>query len=113
MYSATQTSDAVYIIGGAETNDIVAEFKNNQWRRLPNLNQRRDSHGSITFGGQTMIIGGIFDIMSSIPLVTEVWELGNGKNKIIEPSVDPSVGSGIALYIVKKDFCKSPKRKGD
>ena len=92
--------------------DIVAEFKNNQWRRLPNLNQRRYRHVSITFGGQTMIIGGDSDIMSTSPLVTEVWELGNGKNKIIEPSVDPSYVPGNALYIVKKDFCKSPKQTG-
>ena len=57
-YSTTQTSDAVYIIGGLYTRDIVAEFKNEQWRRLANLNQGRSHHGSITFGGQTMIIGG-------------------------------------------------------
>ena len=57
-YSATQTSDAVYIIGGYFTSNIVAEFKNDQWRRLANLNQGRYAHGSITIGGQTMIIGG-------------------------------------------------------
>ena len=60
-YSTTQTSDAVYIIGGRYTRDIVAEFKNDQWRRLANLNQGRDGHGSITIGGQTMIIGGFID----------------------------------------------------
>ena len=58
VYSTTQTLDAVYIIGGAYTKDIVAEFKNDQWRRLADLNQGRDGHGSITIGGQTMIIGG-------------------------------------------------------
>ena len=58
-YSTTQTSDAVYIIGGYYTNDIVAEFKNDQWRRLADLNQgRREGHGSITIEGETMIIGG-------------------------------------------------------
>ena len=61
IYSTTQTLDAVYIIGGYVTKDIVAEFKNDQWRRLANLNQGRDAHGSITFGGQTMIIGGYFN----------------------------------------------------
>ena len=50
--------DAVYIIGGRWTQDIVAEFKNDQWHRLANLNQGRYGHGSITIGGQTMIIGG-------------------------------------------------------
>ena len=60
-YSATQTSDAVYVIGGRWTKDIVAEFKNDQWRRLANLNQGRQAHGSITVEGQTMIIGGYFN----------------------------------------------------
>ena len=61
VYSTTQTLDAVYIIGGWNTKNIVAEFKNDQWRRLADLNQGRDGHGSITIGGQTMIIGGRFD----------------------------------------------------
>ena len=60
-YSTTQTLDAVYIIGGAYTKNIVAEFKNDQWRRLADLNQGRWGHGSITIGGQTMIIGGYFN----------------------------------------------------
>ena len=60
-YSTANTLDAVYIIGGAHTQDIVAEFKNNQWHRLANLNQGRYLHGSITIGGQTMIIGGTDD----------------------------------------------------
>ena len=61
----------VYSIGGHRTNvidadniagsDIVAEFKNNQWRRLADLNQGRRGHGSITIGGETMIIGGYFN----------------------------------------------------
>ena len=58
MYSATQTSDAVYIIGGRLTMNIVAEFKENVWRLLDDLKQGRYAHGSITVGGQTMIIGG-------------------------------------------------------
>ena len=38
--------------------DVVAEFKNGAWRRLDNLNLGREGHGSITVGGQTMIVGG-------------------------------------------------------
>ena len=60
-YSTAQTLDAVYIIGGYWTKDIVAEFRNNQWRRLADLNQGRSHHGSITIGGETMIIGGLFN----------------------------------------------------
>ena len=61
MYSTTQTFDAVYINGGRYTMNIVAEFKNDQWRRLADLNQGRRGHGSITIGGETMIIGGFFN----------------------------------------------------
>ena len=61
IYSTTQTLDAVYIIGGYRTKNIVAEFKNDQWRRLADLNQGRYGHGSITIGGETMIIGGYFN----------------------------------------------------
>ena len=57
-YTTAQTSDAVYVIGGYGTYDIVAEFKMNKWRRLDNLNQGRFEHCSITIEGQTMIAGG-------------------------------------------------------
>ena len=41
------------------------------------------------------------------PLVTEVWELENGINKIIEPTLpNGEYVNGIALYVVEKDFCK-------
>ena len=47
-YSTAHTSDAVYVIGGGYTPDIVAEYKDDQWRLLDNLNQGRRGHGSIT-----------------------------------------------------------------
>ena len=41
------------------------------------------------------------------PLVTEVWELENGSNKIIQPTLqDGDYYAGIALNVVEKDFCK-------
>ena len=59
-YSTAYTSDAVYIIGGRVTRETVAEFMENQWRKLDNLNQGRGGHGSITINGQTMIVGGTY-----------------------------------------------------
>ena len=58
QYSSTHTADAVYIIGGGSTQNVIAEFKNDQWRRLDDLNKGRYRHGSISIGRQTMIIGG-------------------------------------------------------
>ena len=42
-------------------------------------------------------------MFSTIP--TEVWELENGTNKIIEPFLS-YYSYGTALYVVDKDFCK-------
>lgn len=39
--------------------------------------------------------------------MTEVWELENGSNKIIEPNLpNGDYGVGIALFVVEKDFCQ-------
>ena len=57
-YSTANSLDAAYIIGGPYTPNLVAEFKNNQWTQLDDLNKGRQSHGSITIGAQTMILGG-------------------------------------------------------
>ena len=43
-YSTTHTSDAVYIIGGKYTMEIVAEFKDNIWRQLPELFEEPGIH---------------------------------------------------------------------
>ena len=40
-------------------------------------------------------------------LDTEVWDLENGTNKIIDPSLaDNYYVNGMALYVVDGDFCK-------
>ena len=57
-YSTASTSDAAYIIGGFYTSSIVAEFKDNQWRQLDNLNSPRKFHASLSVGDQTIIVGG-------------------------------------------------------
>ena len=44
--------------GGDFTQNLVAEFKNDQWTQLDDLNKGRYYHGSITVGTQTMIVGG-------------------------------------------------------
>ena len=59
-YSTAATDDAAYIIGGYDNGavDTIAEFRNNQWRKLGSLMKGRYKHGSITIGQETMIIGG-------------------------------------------------------
>ena len=57
-YSTASTSEAAYFIGGAQTKEIIAEFKNDTWRQLGNLTKGRYKQASITLGAETMIIGG-------------------------------------------------------
>ena len=57
-YSTASTPDAAYIIGGRYTQDIIAEFKEDKWRQAGTLQQGRQQHGSISFGSDTMVVGG-------------------------------------------------------
>ena len=57
-FSTANTRDATYIIGGYPNQNLVAEFKNEQWAQLDDLNKERYAHGSITVATQTMIVGG-------------------------------------------------------
>ena len=60
-YSTTSTSEAAYFIGGKYTTKVIAEYKNDAWRLLGRLHTGREEHGSITFGTETMVIGGFSD----------------------------------------------------
>ena len=57
-YSTASTSEAAYIIGGAFTSDILAQFKNDTWSQFGTLAKGRSNHGSISFGNEFMVIGG-------------------------------------------------------
>ena len=53
----------MYIIGGNNgdvpaTSSVIAEYKNDEWFNIGNLQQARSSHGAITSGSWTMVIGG-------------------------------------------------------
>ena len=63
-YSATQTTDAAYIIGGVSSSaggvsDEVVRFKDEIWEKIGNLNFNRIYHLSITIEKETLIIGGV------------------------------------------------------
>ena len=57
-YSTANSPDAAYIIGGWYTENLVAEFRDDKWTQLDDLNKGRVDHGSITIGDRTMIVGG-------------------------------------------------------
>ena len=61
FYSTAATDDAAYIIGGnqgSSSSPTIAEFKNGQWRKLGDLTQGRQVHGSISIGQLTLVVGG-------------------------------------------------------
>ena len=64
FYATASTDESVLIIGGdtyGDTISIIAEYKNGSWKNIGNLAQARDSHGAITSGSVTMILGGYVD----------------------------------------------------
>merc|ERR1712176_417329 len=95
-YSTANSPDTAYIIGGIYTKNLVAEFRNDQWALLDDLNTGRYLHGFITVGTQTMIVGGP---PTHENIETEVWGLENGDNKVINPTLT-NYRTGIALYAV-------------
>ena len=119
-FSTAHSPDAAYIIGGYHTPNLVAEFRNDQWAQLDDLNKGRSYHGSITVGAQTMIVGGYsgkwviilpyyfgyqkFNFFLS--LETEVWELENGNNKVITPTLT-NYNDAVGLYAVDFYFCSN------
>ena len=116
-YSTVSSPEAAYIIGGFTTKNLVAEFRNDQWAQLNDLNKGRSFHGSITVGARTMIVGGFgkwvmiwpyyFGYEDSdffLSFETEVWELESGDNKVISPTLT-NYYDGIGLYAVNFNFC--------
>jgi len=104
LYSTASTSEAAYIIGGYYTEEIIAEFKNNSWRQLGTLTKGRDSHGSISLGDETMVIGGY--TYDGSALETEIWNLTNEDHKVTNPTLpNDHYLVGIGLYIVPFDYC--------
>ena len=60
-YSVSSTSQAAFFIGGWDGNSplsVIAKYENDKWSLHGNLKRRRESHGSITYGTTTIVIGG-------------------------------------------------------
>ena len=63
-YATASTPDSAFIIGGwdgSTKSDLIARFQNNEWSQYGTLHRRRAGPGSVTFGNQTLIIGGWTD----------------------------------------------------
>ena len=59
FYSTAETLDTAYVFGGQGIDsNIVAQYNDDRWRRLDNLNNKRYGHGSIMVGDHALIVGG-------------------------------------------------------
>ena len=119
FYSTASTMEAVYIIGGRYTRNIIAEFKDGSWRQSGTLAKGRYYHGSIELGNDVMVIGGwsfdgrlvyFFDYFLIIDFFsdkeTEIWNFTDGTNKVVNPILpNYDYSRGIGLYIVPFNFC--------
>ena len=60
-YATASTDSAAYIIGGYNSGEYVstiAEYKNNKWREIGNLNEPKDSLSAIFNNGEYIFVGG-------------------------------------------------------
>ena len=56
---ATATSDsAAYIIGGGTYYSTIAQFKNNKWLKIGDLNERKYLLSAISHDGEYLVVGG-------------------------------------------------------
>ena len=61
QYATASTDSAAYIIGGNTGSDrtlIIAEFKNNKWRKIGELNEPKYNLSAILHNGEYIIVGG-------------------------------------------------------
>ena len=92
------------------TGNIVAEFRDYQWKHIADLRQPRSRHSSIALGSQTIIIGGEHGFSNNgEDIQTEVWDFEYRIGWPMEPSFQIYAGDsiGISLYFVDDNFCRS------
>ena len=66
-YSIASTAQAAFVIGGQVNHpdesyvfsDVITKFENNKWSAFGNLQKGRFHHGSITYGSEIIVIGGL------------------------------------------------------
>ena len=65
-YATASTDSAAYIIGGYVEQfasrlprvSTIAEYKNNSWQAIGNLNQPKESLSAISYRGEYIFVGG-------------------------------------------------------
>ena len=61
-YATASTDSSAYIIGGYDYNNYVstiAQFKNNKWLKIGDLNEKKSYLSAIFRDGEYLIVGGV------------------------------------------------------
>ena len=64
QYATASTDSAAYIIGGLNGSryvSTIAEYKNNKWREIGNLNESKYRLSAIFNNGEYIVVGGEVD----------------------------------------------------
>ena len=87
----------------------IAKFSDNQWSLHGHLHQARNSHGSLTFSGLTMVIGG-YSVPTEYYVLAEAWNLKSEANISVTLDGDfnrSAYSYGLGLYLVDVNFCQN------
>ena len=60
-YATASTDSAAYVIGGYngfENVSTIAEYKNNKWRKIGELNEPKSALSAISYNGEYIVVGG-------------------------------------------------------
>ena len=136
MYATTSTENSVYIFGGwtvYDPNDynnsgrtsFIAQYYNDQWYHVGNLNKPRHGHNAITSGSLTFVLGGGEGINPGASLVVkirnfivfecvfrfeaEIWDHRKPSESRSTATTSPhhyNYYREVAVFLVNENYCK-------
>jgi len=108
-YSTASTESAAYFIGGEDVGgqylSTIAEFKDDEWRKIGDLVKARSSSSSISIGDETVILGGYAKGERMLP--TEVWNFKTFEQREIDPILLSGEYRFPILFLVESGYCKN------
>ena len=105
-YATASTDSAAYIIGGFAGGDVstIAEYKNNKWRKIGNLNEPKRKSSAIFNKGEFIVIGGIVKHGGNSRATAEVWKFNTTSSRRTN-SFSLDYYYNPILFLVDSNFC--------
>ena len=78
-YATASTDSAAYIIGGYNYGyqrkvSTIAQFKNNQWLKIGDVNKKKSFLSAISHDGEYLIVGGFVDFGRLVNLFNTIMK---------------------------------------